>query len=155
MDLRLPAGRNLTSWLLVASIGANLFLAGWIAGHSRLSWNEPPGPGPFVEGILGALSDQGSQVMTQAFDDMRSVFDNNRSTFKASRDQLVSILNADRFSKIAFLEEKKGERADRAKMETAADRIFADSVSRLSLEDRRKLARMRIPPIFGPPPPSR
>jgi uncharacterized membrane protein len=138
---------------LVASIGANLFLAGWIAGHSRLSWNEPPGP--FTDRILGTLSDQGSQMMSQTFDDMRSVFENNRSTFKASRNQLVSILNADRFSKIAFLEEKKAERADRAKMETEADQIFAGGVSRLSLEDRRKLARMRIPPIFGPPPPSR
>lgn len=147
MDLRWPARRNLTPWLLVASIGANLFLAGWIAGHSRLSWNEPPGP--FTDRILGTLSDQGSQMMSQTFDDMRSVFENNRSTFKASRNQLVSILNADRFSKIAFLEEKKGERADRAKMEAEADRIFADGISRLSLDDRRKLAKMRISPIFG------
>lgn len=152
MDLRSPAGRHLTSWLLVASIGANLFLAGWIAGHSRLSWSEPPDSGRFVESILGTLSDQGSQMMTQTFDDMRSVFENNRSTFKASRDQLVTILNADRFSKIAFLEEKKAERADRAKMEAEADRIFADGISRLSLDDRRKLAKMRISPIFGPLP---
>jgi uncharacterized membrane protein len=148
-----PAGRNLASWLLLASIGINLFLVGWIAGHSRLSLSDAPEPGRFVEHILGTLSDQGSQMMTQTFDEMRSVFENNRSTFKASKDQLVSILSADRFSKIAFLEEKKAERADRAKMETEADQIFAAGVSRLSLEDRRKLARMRIPPIFGPPPP--
>ena len=147
--------RNLTSWLLVASVGANLFLAGWIAGHSRLAWNEPPEHPRFIESMLGMLSDQGSQIMNQALDDMRTVFEKNREAFKASRDHLVSILDADRFSKSEFLEEKKAERADRAKMEAEADRIFADSVGQLSADDRRKLARMRVPPIFGPPPPPR
>ena len=147
---------NFFPWLLVASLGLNLFFAGWLLGRSGPMLRPPFGPwfGPehFREFVTSNLSDAGARTMIQSFDDMRLVFDRGRERFDLSRRTLNGVLDAPSFDKPAFLAKKADERAARLKNETEADEIFADGLARLSPEDRRKLARMPFPPLALPPP---
>jgi uncharacterized membrane protein len=146
----LRQGRNLVPLVLVASVGANLFFAGWIlGGHSIHALREPPPPAPFAEHVRAALSPQGAEIMQTTFGKMRERFEANFDEIRAQHARKEKLLGSDPFDRAAFLAEIKIERAERADDEAEANEIFSDGIAQLSLEDRRKLATLRLPPQFG------
>jgi len=136
--------------VLIVSIGANLFFAGWILGdRSAFALREPPPPGPFAAHVSAALSPQGAEIMRATFSKMRERFEANFDEIRAEHARKEKLLSADPFDRAAFLAEIKAERAERADDEAEANEIFSDGIAQLSLEDRRKLATLRLPPHFG------
>jgi uncharacterized membrane protein len=157
-DVALRQGGNLVPFVLIASVGANLFLAGWILGdRSSFALRGPPPPGPFAEHVTDALSPQGAEIMRTTFDKMRERFEANFDEVRAEHARKDKLLSATSFDKAAFLAELKTERDERADDEAEANEIFSDGIAQLSLEDRHKLAALRLPPHLGggPPPPFR
>lgn len=146
----LRQGWNFVPLVLVASVGANLFFAGWIlGGHSVHALREPRPPAPFAEHVRAALSPQGAEIMRATFGKMRERFEANFDEIRAQHARKEKLLGADPFDRAAFLAEIKIERAERADDEAEANEIFSDGIGQLSLEDRRKLATLRLPPHFG------
>ena len=146
----LRQGRNLVPLVLVASVGANLFFAGWIlGGRSVHALRGPPPPAPFAEHVRASLSPQGAEIMRTTFGKMRERFEANFDEIRAQHVRKEKLLGTDPFDRAAFLAEIKTERAERADDEAEANEIFSDGIGQLSLEDRRKLATLRLPPHFG------
>jgi uncharacterized membrane protein len=150
-EVALRQGRNLLPLILIASVGANLFFAGWILGdHSANALREPQSPpGPFAAHLSSALSPQGAEIMRATFGKMRERFEANFDEIRAEHLRKEKLLGADLFDRAAFLAEIKAERAERADDEAEANEIFSDGIAQLSLDDRRKLAALRLPPHFG------
>ena len=142
-------GRNLLPFLLIASVGANFLLVGWILGdHSAYAWRGRPDAGPFAEHVRAALSPQGAEIMKATFAKLRERFEANVDEVRAAHARKEKLLGADPFDKPAFLAEIKTEREERADDEAEANEIFSDGIAQLSSEDRRKLGAMRLPPRF-------
>jgi uncharacterized membrane protein len=146
----LRQGRTLLPLVLVVSVGANLFFAGWILGdRSAFALREPPPPGPFAEHVRAALSPQGAEIMRTTFGKMRERFEANFDEIRAEHARKEKLLGADPFDRAAFLAEINAERVERADDEAEANEIFSDGIAQLSVDDRRKLAALRLPPHFG------
>jgi uncharacterized membrane protein len=135
---------------LIASVGANLFFSGWLLGdHSANALRLPPPPRPFAAHLSSALSPQGAEIMRVTFGKMRERFEANFDEIRAEHARKEKLLSADPFDRPAFLAELKAERDERADDEAEANEIFSSGLAQLSLEDRRKLAALRLPPHFG------
>jgi len=147
-------GLSFFPFLLIASLGANLFFAGWILGGSSIhAWRGPSGPGAFDERLRESLSQQGAIIMKRALTQVRQQFEAHFADVKSARQRTEKLLSTEPFDRAAFLAENKTERAARAIDQTKADEILADAIAQLSAEDRRSLAAMRLPGHFGGGPP--
>lgn len=147
---------NLLSMLLLGSLAANLFLAGWLLGsHSGRHGFGPPPPPPFDhffnDQIRLSLSPDGVKIMEAAFETIRKRFVDHASEERSVRDRLTDVMKADQFSPSDYIAASKAARAVRDSDRQAADEEIARAIARLSPDDRRKLAEIRQ--HAGPPGP--
>jgi uncharacterized membrane protein len=147
---------NLLSIVLLLSLGANLFVAGWLVGGHSLHQGPPPPGGPmdrFGDEISSSLSADGAQIMEKAFDDVRRRFADHSATIKASRDRLTALMKAEPFSTADYIAASRETRTERDNDRTQADEVIVTAISRLSSDDRRRLADLsqHHRPDGGPP----
>jgi uncharacterized membrane protein len=169
---RQPLRTRLSGWgrsILFASLGLNLFFAGWMVGARGVPWGFGPPPGPMQrvsERLRHSISDDGFRIVS---DVLRQVDADNARHFRetaALRDAVKDRLAVDDFDKAAFAAALADLNAEVARHSAQLNVRIADVVARLSAEDRRRLAELTIPPppqgpgfLFpdrlGPPPPPR
>ncbi len=145
---------NLLSILLLGSLAANLFLAGWLLGsHSGHRGFRPPPPPPFDhffnDHIRASLSPDGVKIMEAAFETIRKRFADRAAEMRSVRERLTDIMKADQFNPSDYIAASQAARAERDGDRQAADEEIARAIARLSSDDRRKLAEIREHP--GPP----
>jgi uncharacterized membrane protein len=149
---------NLLSILLLVSLAANFFLAGWLLGsHSGHHRFGPPPPPPFDhffnDHIRESLSPDGVKIMEEAFDTIRKRFSDHAAEARSVRDRLTDIMKADPFNPSDYIAASKAAHAERDSDHQAADEEIARAIARLSADDRRRLAEIRR--HAGPPGPGR
>jgi uncharacterized membrane protein len=133
------------SILLFLSLGANLFVAGWLlGGHSA---HPRPGPGGpinlFGEQIDASLSADGAQIMQKAFENIRKRFAGHSEAMKSSRDRLTAVMEAEPFSADDYMAASREALTERESDRAQADQEIAMAIARLSPDDRRRLADLR------------
>jgi uncharacterized membrane protein len=145
---QLLSGRS----LLVASLGLNLFFAGWLVGARvvPLGFGPPPGPMHQIsEHLRQTLSAEGFR----AVDRLIGVLDRRRERdfgrVGELRGRLKELLTQPTFDRDAFLQVFKDMNAEMSRGRAEADELIVDTVARLSPEDRRRLSELPLPP---PPP---
>jgi hypothetical protein len=138
------------SLALIASIGANLFMAGWLlTSPSRRPETRAQERGNLREALNASLSKPGAIELTYALDQVREQFEIRLDAVRADRAEEPGFLASDRFDRTAFLVERTKIRAAFSAAAAESDKIIADALSQLSVEDRHKLASMRLPPPLG------
>jgi uncharacterized membrane protein len=149
---------KLLSFGLVVSVGVNLFFVGWILGGHWFGVKPRSFDREAVRiQLRTTLSAPGAEVVTHALDQVRQQFEHRFQDAETGRQRKSQLLVKDPFDRDAFLAESRAERTEFATGIAKADEIVAGALAQLSLEDRRKLSTMRLPPPFGTPhpPPSR
>lgn len=137
---------------LTASLGANLFIAGWfLIGGMAGNRHVPFGRDTIKEDLRSTLSKGGAIEVTYALDQVHGEFEMRLQEARARRESGPDPLTSEPFDRNTFLKEREQVRASFADAAAKADAIVADAVAQLSLDDRRKLASMRLPPPFGQP----
>ena len=94
----------------------------------------------FGDQISASLSADGAQIMQKAFDDVRRRFAAHSATIKASRDRLTALMTAEPFSAADYVAASRETRTERDNDRAEADEVIATAISRLSSDDRRRLA---------------
>jgi uncharacterized membrane protein len=144
---------GLLSILLFLSLGANLFLAGWLLGGHSLHRRHGSGPiHLFGEQIDTSLSADGAQIMRDAFETVRRRFAEHSAAMKTSRERLLSLLKAEPFRAADYIAASREALTERDSDRAQADEEIATAIARLSPDDRRRLAdlRQRRRPDGGP-----
>jgi uncharacterized membrane protein len=131
--------------LLVLSLGANLFFAGWLlAGASiRHYFHSPVATEHFDQQMRASLSANGVGIMEAAFDDIRKRFATPSVHVRASRQRIKDTLAAQPFNPAAFVAASKEARAERERDRNEADEKIAKAIAQLSAEDRLRLIEIR------------
>lgn len=146
LEPEIPAGRwQRSSWLpivLLVSLGANLFLAGWLLGGRSLR-PPPPPPDHFNDQIHERLSSDGAKVMQTAFDAIRRRFETHAREGRALRDRQMSLLQAEPFDADAYVRALQDSRVARERDRVLADQEIARAIALLSPDDRHQLAAIR------------
>lgn len=137
---------NVVLLALFLSIGANLFLAGWLVGG--LSTRPPFGPPPppiehFGDQIRDSLSPDGARIMQTAFENIRERFMSRAAEIRSSRDRALDVLKTEPFSPSDYVAASKAARAEEDADRARADEEIANAIAHLSPEDRRRLAEIR------------
>lgn len=140
---------NVLAVCLFASLAVNLFLSGWLLGRHSLSHGSGPfAPPPFDrffdDQIRMSLSPEGVKIMEEAFGTIRMRFANHSSDAQSARERMMEVIKADRFSPSDYIAAAKAARIERDSDRLAADEEIARAVARLSLDDRKKLAEIRL-----------
>jgi uncharacterized membrane protein len=161
---------RLSGWgksALFASLGLNLFFAGWLLGARVVPWGFGPPPGPMqrvTERLRQSLSEDGFRLVS---DVLKQLDADNARHFRDTallRDAVKDALAANEFDRAAFTAALAELNADVARHSAQLNAQIAEAVARLSAQDRRRLAELTIPPpplgpgfLFpdrpGPPPP--
>ena len=158
--MNLPQTPRWLALALLASIGGNVFLGGYLAGRS--SGFGPPGgpgfpPGPpprpdlFIERMADRLPAPDAAILRRFADENREIFSRDDGRRRDFLDRLRVALTADPFDPAAF--ERLLAEHDDAEQQTHAllrGRLAAAAAA-LSSEARRVLAQNPLPP--GPLPP--
>ena len=149
----LPLTRTrLLSLALTASLGANLFIAGWfLLGGTAGNRHGPFGRDAIKEELRSSLSKAGAIEVIYALDQVHGEFETRLDEARARRENKSDLLTSEPFDRKAFLKDREQVRASFVDVMAKADAIVADAVAQLSLDDRHKLASMRLPPPFGEP----
>jgi hypothetical protein len=148
--MRLPQ-ITLSSLALVISVGANLFVAGWLVGDRAGYRGPPPQPRsmrPFLASLEGTLSPDGIRIM----DTMVRGLQGGGQRFRRFEDlgeRMQKALVGERFDRAVFMAA-----AQELSAEQSADRIavaeeIANAMEKLSPEDRNRLSEMRSDHGFG------
>lgn len=145
---------------LLASLGLNLFFAGWWAGDlSRAVIGHGHGPRPnpmqdLTERLHGKLSAAGMAKVEALAHEIDQSFDRRREDPRQFRDRLKPIIAAEQFDPAGFDQVIDKEITRRAAFETGIARRIGEVLNELSPADRKVLVDMvldRPPPPPGPP----
>lgn len=167
---RKPLRSRLSGWgrsALFASLGLNLFFAGWLIGARTIPWGFGPPPSPMQrvsERLRYSLSEDGFRIVNDVLRQLETDIARHFRTTAPLRDAVKDALAADKFDQAAFAAALADLNAEVARHSAQLNIRIADVVARLSAEDRRRLAELTIPPpplgpgfLFpdrpGPPPP--
>lgn len=121
--------------LLVVSLGANLFLGGWIAGRAFLPHPPPPpppGPGGMLERLTRHLSPEDAAILRGAFEPDTGM----RERQHAFHARVAALLRSEPFDPQALAAAFAADHAARADL----GQKLAAAAARLSPEGRRRLA---------------
>jgi uncharacterized membrane protein len=141
---------RILSLALIASIGANLFMAGWLlSGASLRPGIRAQERGNLRENLNASLSKAGAIELIYALDQVREQFEIRLDAVRSDRAEEPGFLASDHFDRAAFLVERAKSRAAFSAAAAESDKIIADALGQLSVEDRHKLASMRLPPPLG------
>jgi uncharacterized membrane protein len=169
---RQPLRTRLSGWgksALFASLGLNLFFAGWLLGARTIPWGFGPPPGPMqrvTERLRHSLSEDGFRLVNAVLGQLEADKAQHFRDTAPLRDAVKSALAANEFDRAAFTAALADLNADVARHSAQLNTRIAEAVARLSAEDRRRLSELTIPPpplgpgfLFpdrpGPPPPPR
>jgi uncharacterized membrane protein len=145
---KLLSGRS----LLVASLGLNLFFAGWLVGARVVPWGFGPPPDPMrqiSEHLRRTLSDEGFRAVDQLIGMLDRRRERDFDRMGELRGRLKQLLTQATFDRDAFSQVFKDMNAEMAGGRAEIDELIVDTVARLSPEDRRRLSELPLPP---PPP---
>jgi uncharacterized membrane protein len=134
------------SVLLFLSVGANLFVAGWLLGGHSLHRRSPPPAMPiglFGDQINTELSADGARIMREAFEGLRTRFAAHSQAIKSTRDRVTAVLKAEPFSAADYMAASREAQTERESDRAQADAEIANAIGRLSPDDRRRLADLR------------
>lgn len=134
--------------VLLLSLGANMFLGGFLLGHRPPPFGPPPGGGPpdpahMVERVAARLSPDDAAILRRALDANRDLFEEERRRRREFPDRLRAALKAEPFDPKALLrifEENDREEAQSRGRIAAA---LVASVAAMSPEGRRRMADFR------------
>lgn len=155
-DQRAP-GRVTPPWLikvaLLASLGINLFFAGWVLGVGlRPPPHGPGGPGgpfgPLEHELRGRLSPDGMTKVDRLIAEIHAGFRREFGASEGIRDRLHTILITEPFNSAEFVRTLEELNAGRASFDSQTTRHIADFVASLSPQDRGIFADavLRMPP---------
>jgi uncharacterized membrane protein len=137
-------GRSRHVWTaLVASLGLNLFFAGWWVGAVLRPWPPAPPPGPLhmlSRDLAGRLSPAAYREVSALIDTVRERFARQMHDSEPLRERLRVILVTDPFDSAAFVQTLDELTADRARNDGEISRRIAAVVAGLSAADRAILA---------------
>lgn len=143
---------KLLSVALTASVGANLFVAGWMfTGGVWDHRHRFPNRLSLREELVSKLSKSGAIDVAYALDQVHGEFGLRLEEARSRREEKSEVLTSEPFDRKAFLAERQNVRVAFTAAAAKADEIVANALAQLSLDDRRKLATMRLPPPFGEP----
>ncbi|MEW6639379.1 MAG: periplasmic heavy metal sensor [Pseudomonadota bacterium] len=138
--------------VLLASLGANLFLAGWLLGGHSMRPPPPPPMDHFDDQIHERLSADGAKIMRTAFETIRRRFEAHGAEARAARERQMAVLKAEPFNPDDYVAALQSARTERDAERALADQEIARAIALLSAEDRRQLAMIRQRGRgFGPP----
>lgn len=169
---RKPLRARLSGWgrsALLASLGLNLFFAGWLLGARVVPWGFGPPPGPMQrvsERLRYSLSEDGFRIVNDVLRRLDADMARHFRDTAPLRDAVKNALAAAPFDRAVFTAALADLNAEVARHSAELNARVADVVALLSAEDRRRLAELTIPPpplgpgfLFpdrpGPPPPPR
>jgi uncharacterized membrane protein len=138
--------------VLIASLGLNLFFAGWLVGARVVPWGFGPPPGPMQrmsEDLRRTLSDEGFKIISRLVHELET---NRARQFDGTgpqRDKFKAALTAEPFDRDALAKVLNDLNAEISRHRAELDGGIVDAVARLTPEDRRRLAELPLPP---PPP---
>jgi uncharacterized membrane protein len=141
--------------LLVASLGLNLFFAGWLVGARVVPWGFGPPPSPMhriSDHLRQTLSDEGFRAVDRLIGMLEQRRGRDFVSMGELRERLKDLLTAATFDRVAFSQALKDLNAEMSRGRSEFDEMIVDTVARLSPQDRRRLAEMPLPP--PPPAPS-
>lgn len=129
--------------LVMLSVALNLLLLGMVAGH----WLKPPSKGHrFIHHTLAQLADQlppeKSRMVQEELQALREDKDNHRKQWRARGKALRQVMTAPQFDAEAYRAELEQLRQMRVGMMQDMEETLVRIVSRLSLEEREKLAEL-------------
>jgi uncharacterized membrane protein len=131
------------SILLLFSLGANLFVAGWLLGGNFIRPRQGVPINQYGEQIKAALSADGALVMQNTFENIHRRFAARSAAARSTRDRLASVLTTEPFSVAEYIAASREALKEREDDRNLADEEVAAAIARLSPEDRRRLAELR------------
>ena len=148
-------------FILLVSLGLNLFLGGYLAGALLNRSMHPPGPGPggpprlqfIVDRVRGQISAEGMQKVDALVSEIERIFRERGPGGGDVRSQLLQIVSEDQFDQKKFLDVIDGLNAARASSDRDIGTRIASVLSQLSPQDRRLLATAVLSQMPPPPPP--
>ncbi len=134
-------------WLLLVSLGLNLFLGGWAASEL---WHRPPMPPPggMVEHLAARLPPADAQIVRDAFAPVDARFREGRGL----REDVMAALRATPFDPQALDAALARELDGQAAFGRALRDAFVGAATKLSPEGRRIMADEQRRGPGGPPP---
>lgn len=139
---------------LLASLGINMFLVGFLSGRRPPPWlppGPPPGPERLIEEISAVLPPDDAALLRRTLDANRDRMAADRNRRMAFRDRVEDALRAEPFDPAA-LEAVFDEEDERERQSWAGFRkILIETAGAMSAEGRRRMAMFRPGP-GGPPP---
>jgi hypothetical protein len=131
------------SILLLLSLGANFFAAGWLLGGHFVRPRQGIPIHQYGEQIKAALSGDGALIMQNAFENIHRRFAAHSAAGRSTRDRLSAVLTTEPFSAADYLAVSRESLKEREDDRSLADEEVAAAIARLSPDDRRRLAELR------------
>jgi uncharacterized membrane protein len=144
-----PAAAGIEKWIrvaLVASLGANIFLGGFVA--ARMLGPKQPHLAPEIVGLnlRGLPRDLPSEVREELEDSMRSYRREIRHAYREYRDQqrkINRLLVEERLNEPAIAEAHEQLRSLNAQIQGPIQRALIDAMKEMDAETRRQIIELR------------
>jgi uncharacterized membrane protein len=138
---------------LIVSLGANLFVAGWLLGDRATRFGPtPPPPGsmqPFLDSLESRLSPAGARIMDSAVRSLQDRGIQHFRRFEELGERMEKALAGEAFDRAGFLAAARELGAEQAADRGEVAEQIADAIEKLSPEDRLRLSEMRPGHGFG------
>ena len=146
-------GSRTRSWLLVLSLGLNLFLVGLMAGHR---FSPPPVPEALPGTVFADLRRMADVLPAETVGEIRQQFESHRleiirglMAMRAARDEVREVLRQDPYDPEALRAAFQGLRDRTADVQSVVHGVLVDVAGLLDPEER--LAIVRTPERRGGP----
>jgi len=136
---------------LIVSLGANLFVAGWLVGDRAARFGPPP-PGsmqPFLDSLESRLSPAGARIMDSAVRSLQDRGIQHSRRFEELGERMEKALTGESFDRAGFLIAARELGAEQAADRGEVAEQIADAIEKLSPGDRLRLSEMRSGNGFG------
>ena len=136
---------RLVPWMLIASPVVNGFLIGLLAAGRPFRPPPPPGVEAIIDHFARALPDADARILRQAADREMAQTEGGSPSMAPFRRRMAAIMESDPFDSAGFAALTAEFRRERESRAAALDNTLAAALPLLSLEGRRRLAKMRQP----------
>ncbi len=144
------AARSIGQKWLVISVASNLFLVGVLIGSwGSAPWHGMPPPRPplqmMVQQASGRVSPEGLEKLRKLADELEDRFRKGMSKVGTWRNQMREELVREPFDAVAFTKALVDLNVAFVEDRAAENKLFAEVIATLSLNDRKQLANVRFP----------
>lgn len=144
--------RHLRTWLLVASLAANGFLAGMLlTPHPQKSFAPPP-PDGLLKHMTSVLSEQDARILRRVAAE-QGLDQHQPDDFDDFHRRANQMMRQENFDAVAFAQLVDEFAAKRQQAGDLIGRMLVHALPQMSQEGRRAIADLRPPPPPGPPKP--